>query len=149
MLLLSRHWRRVRGWNPPLEVLTWMSPSKPIVEKEVPRIKLVCTVDPLKEKAHLMVLHNEMFREEFWWKWGCPRELYPDASSKDAPVPPGLLVPNCECGFPADVFQSRYPDTAARCFYTCSRFNISNCFHYLFFFICVSRLLIFCWNLVV
>ena len=46
------------GWNPPLEVLTWMSPSKPIVEKEVPRVKLVCTVDPLKEKAPLMVLHN-------------------------------------------------------------------------------------------
>ena len=42
------------------EVLTWMSPSKPIVEKEVPRIKLVCTVDPLKEKAPLMVLHNEI-----------------------------------------------------------------------------------------
>jgi hypothetical protein len=48
------------GWNPPLEALTWMSPSKPIIEKEVPRIKLVCTVDPLKEKAPLMVLHNEI-----------------------------------------------------------------------------------------
>ena len=48
------------GWNPPLEVLTWMSLSKPIIEKEVPRIKLVCTIDPLKEKAPLMVLHNEI-----------------------------------------------------------------------------------------
>ena len=47
-------------WNPPLEVLTWMSPSKPIVEKEVPMVKLVGTVDPLKEKAHLMLLHNEI-----------------------------------------------------------------------------------------
>ena len=48
------------GWNPPLEVLTWMSPSKLIVENEVPRIKLVCIVDPLKEKVSLMVLHNEI-----------------------------------------------------------------------------------------
>ena len=28
---------------------------------------------------------QEMFREEFWRKQGRPRELYPDASSKDAP----------------------------------------------------------------
>ena len=48
------------GWDSTLEVLTWMSPSKPIVEKEVPRIKLVCIIDPLKEKAPLMVLHNEI-----------------------------------------------------------------------------------------
>ena len=48
------------GWNPPLELLTWMSPSKSIIEKEIPRVKLVCTVDPLKEKAPLMVLHNEI-----------------------------------------------------------------------------------------
>ena len=39
------------GWNPPLKVLMWMSPSKPIVEKEVPRIKLVCTIDPLKKST--------------------------------------------------------------------------------------------------
>ena len=50
----------LEGWNPPLEVLTWMSLSTPIVEKEVPRIKLVCTVDPLKEKTPLMVLHNKI-----------------------------------------------------------------------------------------
>ena len=48
------------GWNPLLEVLTWMSPSTPIVEKEVPRVKLVYTVDPLKEKAPLMGLHNKI-----------------------------------------------------------------------------------------
>ena len=47
-------------WNPPLKVLTWMSPSTPIVEKEAPRVKLVCTVDPLKEKAPLMALHNKI-----------------------------------------------------------------------------------------
>ena len=42
----------VRGrWNPPLEVLSWMSSSPPIVENEVPGVKLVCTVDPLKEKS--------------------------------------------------------------------------------------------------
>ena len=60
MLLLSRHWRGVGGWNPPLEVLMWMSLSTPIVEKEVPRVKLVCTVDLLKEKAPLMGLHNKI-----------------------------------------------------------------------------------------
>jgi len=45
-------------WNPPLEVLMWMSPSPPIVEKEVPWVKLVRTMDPLKENAPLKVLHN-------------------------------------------------------------------------------------------
>ena len=69
-----------------------------------------------------------MFWEQLWWKRDRPRELYPDACSKDAPVPPELPVPNCDCGRLADVFQSRHPDTAARCFYTCSRFNVSNCF---------------------
>ena len=76
---------------------------------------------------------QEMYREEFWRKRGRPRELYPDASSKDAPVPPNLPVPNCDCGFPTHVFQSKHSDIAARCFYTCSRFNVRNCFHYLFF----------------
>ena len=42
------------------KVLVWMSPSPTIVEKEVPWVKLVCTVDPLKEKAHLMGLHNKI-----------------------------------------------------------------------------------------
>ena len=51
---------------------------------------------------------QEMFREEFWRKRGRPRELYPDASSKDAPVPPDLPVPNCDCGFPAHVCQSKH-----------------------------------------
>ena len=68
-----------------------------------------------------------------------------------AKMPPSLL--NClsltVTGRPADVFQSRHPDTAARCFYTCSCFNVSNCFHIFFFFICITRLLIFCWNFVV
>ena len=50
----------LRGWNPPLEVLMWMSPSTPIVEKEVPRVKLVCIVDLMKEKAPLMGLHNKI-----------------------------------------------------------------------------------------
>ena len=42
---------------------------------------------------------QEIFREEFWQKRGRPRELYPDASSKDAPVPPDLPVPNCDVVF--------------------------------------------------
>ena len=92
---------------------------------------------------------QDMYREQLWQKQSCPRELYPDASSKDAPVPPDLPVPNCDCGHPADVFQLRHLDTAARCFYTCSHFNISNSFVIFFFFICFTRLLIFCWNLVV
>ena len=69
-----------------------------------------------------------MFREQLWRKRGRPRELYLDESSKDAPIPPELPVPNCDCGRPVDVFQSRHPDTAARCFYTYSRFNVSNSF---------------------
>ena len=75
---------------------------------------------------------EDMFREQLWRKQGRPRELYPDESSKDVPVPPELLVPNCDCGRPVDVFQSRHPDTAARYFYTCSRFNVSNCFRMFF-----------------
>ena len=71
-----------------------------------------------------------MFREQLWRKRGRPRELYPNESSKDAPIPPDLPVPNC--GRPANVFQSRHPDIAARCFYTCSRFNVSNCFRMFF-----------------
>ena len=75
---------------------------------------------------------EDMYQEQLLQKRGRPRELYPDASSKDAPVPPNLSVPNYDCGFPTDVFQSRHPDTAARCFYTSSSFNVSNYFHYLF-----------------
>jgi hypothetical protein len=42
VLFLSRHWQGVKGrWNPLLEVLTWMSPSPPIVEMKVPWVKLV------------------------------------------------------------------------------------------------------------
>ena len=48
---------------------------------------------------------KDIFREQLWRKWGRPRELYPDESTKDAPVPPDLPVPNCDCGRPADVFQ--------------------------------------------
>jgi hypothetical protein len=47
-------------WNPPLKVLTWMSLSPPIVEKKVPWVKLVWTIDPLKEKAPFMGLHNKI-----------------------------------------------------------------------------------------
>ena len=75
---------------------------------------------------------QDMYREEYWRKRGRPRELYLNASSKDAPVPPDLPVPNYDCDRPADVFQSRHPDTAARCFYTCSRFNVSNSFRMFF-----------------
>ena len=75
---------------------------------------------------------EDMFQEQLWRKRGRPKELYPDEFSKDATVPPELPVPNCDCGRPADVFQSRHPDTAARYFYTYSCFNVSNCFRMFF-----------------
>ena len=78
---------------------------------------------------------EDMFREQLWRKQGRPRELYPDEFSKDAPIRPELPVPNCGCGCLANVFQSRHPDTATRCFYTCNRFNVSKYFLYLFLFV--------------
>jgi hypothetical protein len=36
---------------------------------------------------------KDMYREALWRKRGSPWELYPDVSSKDAPVPPELPVP--------------------------------------------------------
>ena len=67
---------------------------------------------------------KDMYREALWQKRGHTRELYPDVSSKDAPVPPDLLVPNYNFGRPAWVCQSKHPDTTARCFYLCGGFNI-------------------------
>jgi len=64
------------------------------------------------------------WRTLFWERNGRPKELYPDESCKDAPVPPDLPVPNCDHGYPAVVFQSRHPDTAARCFYECGSCNV-------------------------
>jgi hypothetical protein len=55
---------------------------------------------------------------------GCPRELYPDVSSKDASIPPDLSVPNYDCGTLAWVCQSKHPDMTAHCFYTCGGFNV-------------------------
>ena len=46
--------------------------------------------------------------------------VYPAVRCEDAPVPPALPVPNCECGIPAEVKQSRWPTTAARAYYMCS-----------------------------
>ena len=57
---------------------------------------------------------KDMYQEVLWQKRGRPRELYPDVSSKDTPVPPELPVPNCDCGRLAWVCQSKHPDTAAR-----------------------------------
>jgi hypothetical protein len=47
-----------------------------------------------------------------------------DASSKEAPVPPDLPVPNCDCGRPTWVCQSKHTNTTARCFYLCGGFNV-------------------------
>jgi hypothetical protein len=65
-----------------------------------------------------------MYQESLWKKRGHPREIYPEVSSKDAHVHPDILVPNCDCGRPVWVCQSKHPDTAARCFYTCGGFNV-------------------------
>ena len=46
--------------------------------------------------------------------------VYPTVRCEDAPVPPALPVPKCECGIPAEVKQSRWPTTAARAYYMCS-----------------------------
>jgi hypothetical protein len=67
---------------------------------------------------------KDMYRESLWHKICHPRELYPDVSSKDSPVPPDLSVPNYACGRSAWVCQSKHPDTVARCFYTCGGFNV-------------------------
>jgi hypothetical protein len=67
---------------------------------------------------------KDMYREALWQKKSRPRELYPDVSSKDAPVPLELPVSNCDYGRLAWVCQSKHPDMAARCFYLCGGFNI-------------------------
>lgn len=48
--------------------------------------------------------------------WGPSEE-----NDVDAPVLPPLPVPNCDCGIPAEVKQSRSPSTAGRAFYMCSK----------------------------
>ena len=75
----------------------------------------------------IVIEMNDMFCENYWTPRGPPGELYPDVSSKDAPVPPDLPVPKCDCGRPTDVMQSRHPETATRCFYTYSSFSVSIC----------------------
>ena len=45
---------------------------------------------------------------------------YPIVSCEDAPVPPALPIPNCECDISAEVKQSRWPTTAGRAYYMCS-----------------------------
>jgi hypothetical protein len=76
-----------------------------------------------------------MYQEMLWQKRGCPQELYSDASSKDALVPSDLPMPNCDCDRPTWFFESKHPDTAARCFCTCGGFILRSislvCFCYL------------------
>jgi hypothetical protein len=67
---------------------------------------------------------RDMYRESLWQKSGRPWKLYPDVSSKDAHVPPDLLMSNCDYGRLTWVYQSKHPDMAACCFYTCDDFNI-------------------------
>ena len=66
---------------------------------------------------------DELCRENKWKDR--PKELYPDVSCKDAPVPPPLPVPNCECGKPSKVTQSMHPDTAAQVYYLCGDYRVS------------------------
>ncbi|CAO2189186.1 unnamed protein product [Urochloa humidicola] len=60
---------------------------------------------------------DELWRQRKWKDR--PKNLYPDVSCKDAPVPPAVPVPNCDYGNPAKVKQSNHPDTAARAYYLC------------------------------
>ena len=46
---------------------------------------------------------------------------YPSEEDADAPVPPALAVPDCRCGSPAEVQQSRHPNTAGRAYYVCKK----------------------------
>jgi hypothetical protein len=77
-------------------------------------------VDVVMYKLHSM---DELCREKKWKDR--PKELYPDVTCKDAPVPPPLPVPNCDCGNPAKVTQSMYADTAARAYYMCGHYCVS------------------------
>lgn len=57
------------------------------------------------------------------------RKIVYSEYDENAPVPSPLPIPNCECGIPAEVKQSRHPKTAARAYYTCSReWSVTMCF---------------------
>ena len=64
-------------------------------------------------------------RRHKWQKRGRLKELYMDMSCKDAPVPLELPVPMCDYGKPAGVDQSRHEDTAARAYYCCNDYRVS------------------------
>jgi hypothetical protein len=66
---------------------------------------------------------DEMWRENKWKDR--PKEVYPDVSYTDAPVPPALPIPNCDCGKAAHVTQSMHPDTTARAYYSCPDYRVS------------------------
>ncbi|KAF8665182.1 hypothetical protein HU200_054158 [Digitaria exilis] len=72
---------------------------------------------PLRE-VHSSLLASTTTLGKKKWK-DRSQKNYPDVSSKDAPVPPALPSPQCECGKPARVTQSMRPDTAARAYYKC------------------------------
>ena len=40
---------------------------------------------------------EDMWCREKWRKKDRPKDLYPDASSKDVHIHPELLVPKCDC----------------------------------------------------
>ncbi|KAF8652050.1 hypothetical protein HU200_062994 [Digitaria exilis] len=44
---------------------------------------------------------------------------YPSVEDAHGPVPPVLPIPDCCCGVPAEVKQSRHPKTAGRAYYIC------------------------------
>lgn len=68
---------------------------------------------------------DDLWRQKKWKDRA--QKNYPDVSSKDAPVPPALPSPQCECGKPARVTQSMHPDTAARAYYKCGDHRVSSC----------------------
>ncbi|KAF8702020.1 hypothetical protein HU200_033359 [Digitaria exilis] len=61
---------------------------------------------------HPVIVHERNLRRRGY-------SHYPSEEDADGPVPPALLVPNCCCGAPALVKQSRHPKITGRAYYKC------------------------------
>ncbi|KAF8690835.1 hypothetical protein HU200_041232 [Digitaria exilis] len=85
-------------------------------QRGVPRLLLPPPPNPPLREVHSSVLASTTTLGKKKWKDRAQKN-YPDVSFKDAPVPPALPSPQCECGKPAWVTQSMHPDTAARAYY--------------------------------
>ncbi|KAF8759276.1 hypothetical protein HU200_010312 [Digitaria exilis] len=103
-----------RAWLPPQPPSS--SSSVQTEQKGIQRLLLPPPPNPPLREVHSSVLASTTTLGKKKWKDRAQKN-YPDVSSKDAPVPPALPSPQCECGKPARVTQSMHPDTAARAYY--------------------------------